>query len=49
MSRYILHLAQVHETFRKPELEALAALFKLDLKFLQYSENVSLDECKPPF
>ena len=37
---YLVRLVQVHETFRKPELEALAFLAKITLEFLFYSECV---------
>ncbi|KAK6544393.1 hypothetical protein TWF694_001089 [Orbilia ellipsospora] len=39
MQEYLIHFAQVHETFRKPELESLAALFNIEYKLLQYSEK----------
>lgn len=37
---YLIRLAQMHETFRKPELEALAALHDVDLEILEYSDQV---------
>ncbi|KAK6531381.1 hypothetical protein TWF281_008188 [Arthrobotrys megalospora] len=39
MREYLIHFAQVHETFRKPELESLARLFNIDYEILQYSEK----------
>lgn len=40
---YLVRFVQAHETFRKPELEALAALAEIDLEFLFYSEYVRSD------
>ena len=37
---YLVRFVQVHATFRKPELEALAFLAKINLEFLFYSEFV---------
>lgn len=37
---YLVRFVQAHETFRKPELAALAALAEIDLEFLFYSEYV---------
>lgn len=37
---YLVRFVQVHETFRKPELEALACLAKISLEFLFYRECV---------
>ncbi|KAF3909852.1 hypothetical protein ABW21_db0204994 [Orbilia brochopaga] len=39
MREYVIHFAQVHETFRKPELEALAALHNIEFKLLNYTEK----------
>ncbi|KAJ6129702.1 tRNA (guanine(10)-N2)-methyltransferase [Penicillium capsulatum] len=36
---YLVRLAQVHETFRKPELEAVATLTGVDLEILFYSHT----------
>ncbi|KAI5295340.1 hypothetical protein KEM52_001691 [Ascosphaera acerosa] len=36
---YLIRLAQAHETFRKPELEALARLHGIDLHFITYDEG----------
>ncbi|KAL8933255.1 MAG: hypothetical protein Q9211_005884, partial [Gyalolechia sp. 1 TL-2023] len=35
---YLIRFAQVHESFRKPELQALADLFRIEVKFLEYSQ-----------
>ncbi|KAI4170451.1 MAG: hypothetical protein LQ343_004954 [Gyalolechia ehrenbergii] len=35
---YLVRFAQVHESFRKPELQALADLSRLDVEFLDYSQ-----------
>jgi hypothetical protein len=37
---YLIRLAQMHETFRRPELEALAVLYNVDLEILEYSDEV---------
>ncbi|KAJ6259106.1 hypothetical protein Dda_6003 [Drechslerella dactyloides] len=39
MREYVIHFAQVHETFRKPELEALATLHNIEFKLLNYTEK----------
>ncbi|KAF2401264.1 tRNA guanosine-2'-O-methyltransferase [Trichodelitschia bisporula] len=36
---YIVRFAQTHETFRRPELEALATLWNIELKIVTYSED----------
>jgi len=36
---YLIRLAQMHETFRRPELEALAVLHNVDLEILEYSDE----------
>lgn len=41
---YIIRLVQVHETFRKPELEALAILADVNLEIVQYHELVCRDQ-----
>ena len=38
---YLIRLVQMHETFRKPELDALADLAGLDIQWLSYSLAVS--------
>ena len=37
---YLIRLAQMHETFRRPELEALVVLHNVDLEILEYSDEV---------
>jgi len=37
---YLIRFAQVHETFRQPELEALAVLANVTLHVVHYSTNV---------
>ena len=37
---YLIRLVQVHESFRRPELEALAVLGNVNVEFLFYSEYV---------
>jgi tRNA (guanine10-N2)-methyltransferase len=39
---YIIRFAQVHETFRQPEIQALASLHNIDLEIISYDETVSL-------
>jgi len=42
--KYLVRLVHVHETFRKPELEALAVLANVELEFVYYSDDVCLAE-----
>lgn len=37
---YLVRLAQVHDTFRTPELEALATLANVKLEFVHYQADV---------
>lgn len=37
---FLIRFSQVHESFRKPEIEALAHLFNVDFEWLYYSEYV---------
>ena len=37
---YLIRFAQVHETFRRPELEAIAVLADVDLEILEYTDDV---------
>lgn len=37
---YVIRLAQRHETFRVPELQAVATLIGVDLEILSYSDFV---------
>jgi tRNA (guanine10-N2)-methyltransferase len=39
---YLIRFIQTHETFRKPETDALAELAGLDVDWLFYSEEVCL-------
>ena len=39
---FLIRFVQTHESFRKPEIEALAVLANVDVDFLSYSENVRL-------
>ena len=40
MSEYLIRLAQEHDSFRQPELQALATLAGIDLEFIFYDQNV---------
>ena len=40
---YLIRFAQVHETFRRPELEAIAELAGVDLEILEYTDDVGLN------
>lgn len=37
---YLIRLVQIHETFRKPEIQALAVLADINVEILVYSEYV---------
>ena len=39
---FLIRFVQVHETFRKPEIEALAVLANVNVEFLFYNESVCL-------
>jgi tRNA G10 N-methylase Trm11 len=39
---YLVRFAQVHETFRKPELEALAVVANVELEIITYNSDVRL-------
>lgn len=41
MPQYLIRLAQVHESFRKVELQALADIVQVSLEFVHYEEDVS--------
>lgn len=43
---FLIRFSQVHESFRQPEIEALAHLFGFELEWLYYSEYVG---CYLPF
>jgi len=40
MPNYLVRFAQVHESFRKVELQALADIADVPLKFVKYDEDV---------
>ena len=40
---FLIRFVQVHESFRRPEIQALAVLANVNVEFLSYSENVRLD------
>lgn len=40
---YLIRLVQVHESFRRPEIEAIAILANFNVEFLYYAESVRLD------
>ena len=42
MPEYLVRLVQVHESFRKAELEALAELTGVEMEIILYSEDVRL-------
>lgn len=37
---FLVRFVQMHESFRKPELEALAILANVDMEIVEYSEYV---------
>lgn len=39
---YLIRFVQMHETFRKPETEALAEIVGLRIEWISYSENVGI-------
>lgn len=42
---YLVRFAQTHETFRRPEIEALASLVGVDVEFLFYDQYVCFFSC----
>ena len=40
---YLIRLVQVHESFRRPEIEALAMLANFNVEFVYYAEYVRSD------
>lgn len=40
MPQYLIRLVQVHESFRKVELQALADLAEVSLEFVHYENDV---------
>lgn len=39
--KYLIRFVQVHETFRRPEIEALAHLAEVPIAFHLYNQHVS--------
>lgn len=39
---YLIRFAQAHETFRQPEIEALAALAGIEVEFVVYDHYVGV-------
>ena len=37
---YLIRFAQAHESFRQPEIQALADLAGVEVEFLYYDKNV---------
>ncbi len=37
---YLIRLVQVHQTFRRPEIEALATLAGINVEIIHYDDNV---------
>lgn len=46
---YLVRFAQIHESFRIPELQALADLSGIDVGFADYSQYVRHLSLKHPF
>ena len=40
---FLIRFVQIHGTFRKPEIEALAVLADVNVEFLLYIESVCLE------
>ena len=40
MTEYLVRFAQAHESFRIPELKAVAAIQGIEMKVIEYSEYV---------
>lgn len=43
---YLIRFRQMHETFRQPEIEALAELNKFTVEWLSYSDDVGCKSCQ---
>lgn len=41
---FLIKFAHTHESFRRPEIEALAAVEKVDVKILRYETDVSFQQ-----
>ena len=39
---YLVRFAQVHESFHKPEIEAIATLYHINLQWVFYSNEVRI-------
>ena len=37
---YLIRFVQMHETFRKPEIDALSEINNINIEWLSYSEEV---------
>jgi tRNA G10 N-methylase Trm11 len=37
---YLIRFVHQHETFRKPEVDSLAELFNIKIRWISYSEHV---------
>lgn len=37
---YLIRFVQMHETFRKPEIDALAQINNISIEWLSYTEEV---------
>lgn len=40
MMEYLIRFVQIHETFRQPEVEALAELKNIKFRWIDYADNV---------
>lgn len=45
---YLIRFVQTHETFRRPETEAIAELYGLPLEWVLYDEDVRFARCPFP-
>jgi len=43
MQEYLVRFAQRHETFRLPELEALATMIGAEMEVVEYDDDVGFD------
>lgn len=41
MMEYLVRMAQIHETFRVPELRALARIEGIEMEVVEYDDDVS--------
>jgi len=42
LREYLIYFAQIHETFRKPELDSLSQLAGVGIEWKEYSDVVSI-------